>query len=400
MAKKPETAKPAPKADRQGNPVDEAGNLKVEAVKTVSEMTDEDFTAPKRNVQLPQLPANVDAAIGAEGRPVVIKRNIFRKNASNHPELNAETSRGILERALYNPNLVGQSQPVTKPNYRVAVQTGDKNAVTILDIQQDKGHVEVVGWRNIDEKGFERLKRQAAREGGQFLILRPSEEEQPGALSGRPSGSTAQSIPQAGAEKQGGAETVKPDGGAATYGISPAMRTEHDFLRVMHDNQKPVRVPVGEVSLPDTQFKEGADPKTGVVNGQELKGEYFESAENAVVVYVRKDGTKELVTGRHRFDLAKQTGKKDILARLFHEKDGYTPEDMSNLDAISNIIDEKGSVKDYVRYFENAKPSRAAAESAGFLSRSKGRLAFEGFTKVLRKALGRPLTGAEAEPMA
>ena len=93
MAKKPETAKPAPKADRQGNPVDEAGNLKVETVKTVSEMTDEDFTAPKRNVQLPQLPANVDAAIGADGRPVVIKRNIFARNHDKHGDVSPEQGR-------------------------------------------------------------------------------------------------------------------------------------------------------------------------------------------------------------------------------------------------------------------------------------------------------------------
>lgn len=177
-----------------------------------------------------------------------------------------------------------------------------------------------------------------------------------------------------------------------------AMKTEHDFLRVMHDNQKPVRVPVGEISIPDTQFKEGADPKTGVVKGQELKGEYFESAENAVVVYVRKDGTKELVTGRHRFDLAKRNGKKDILARVFREADGYTPEDMRNLDAISNIIDEKGTEHDYIRYFENARPSRAAAEAAGFLSRSKGRLAFElyeGATEDTRAAIDWSGSGAD-----
>lgn len=198
-----------------------------------------------------------------------------------------------------------------------------------------------------------------------------------------------------------GAETTEPaktDAAEAPTEAPPAMKTERDFLRVMHDNQEPVRVSVGDVSLPDTQFKEGADPKTGVVKGQELKGEYFESAENAVVVYVRRDGTKELVTGRHRFDLAKRTGKKDILARLFYEKDGYTPDDMRNLDAISNIIDEKGSVKDYVRYFENAKPSRAAAESAGFLSRSKGRLAFElyeGATEGTRAAIDWSGSGAD-----
>ena len=40
----------------------------------------------------------------------------------------------------------------------------------------------------------------AEREGGQFLILRPSEDGQPVALSGRPNGSTKNKIPQPTAE--------------------------------------------------------------------------------------------------------------------------------------------------------------------------------------------------------
>ena len=180
--------------------------------------------------------------------------------------------------------------------------------------------------------------------------------------------------------------------------VPEAMRTEHDFLRVMHNNAEPVRVPVDKVKLPDTQFKEGADPKTGVVEGQQLQGEYYESAENAVAIYERANGEMELVTGRHRFDLAKRNGKTDILARVFRESDGFTPEDMRNLDAISNIIDEKGSVKDYVNYFDNAKPSRAAAEAGGFLSRNKGRLAFElyeGATEDTRAAVDWSGSGAD-----
>ena len=206
------------RTDRQGNPIDADGRLIIEPVEKVSDVTDDDFAKPTRNVQLPKIPDNVDAAIGANGKPVVIKKNIFEKNAAHHPELDGETSRSILERSLYNPDLVGQSQPRTKPYYRVAIQTGDGNAVTILDVHETRDNVEVVGWRNIDEKGFERLKRQAAREGGQFLILHPSEEGQPGALSGRPSGSatvpvdktsrSAEMIPRPGGEVKGGAENT------------------------------------------------------------------------------------------------------------------------------------------------------------------------------------------------
>lgn len=243
---------------------------------------------------------------------------------------------------------------------------------------------------------------EAADETGDVRDEAPAQPEQgapepAGGEAARP----VEAQPQGGeAPRHGAVEPAKTgsDVAEAPTEAPPPMRTEHDFLRVMHDNQKPVRVPVGEIALPDTQFKEGADPKTGVVKGQELKGEYFESAENAVVVYVRKDGTKELVTGRHRFDLAKRNGKNDILARVFREVDGYTPEDMRNLDAISNIIDEKGTEHDYIRYFDSAKPTRAEAESAGFLSRPKGRNAYElyeGATEGTRAAIDWSGSGAD-----
>ena len=38
-----------------------------------------------------------------------------------------------------------------------------------------KDNVEIVGWRKVDEDGFEHMKRQVQREGGQFLILSPQE---------------------------------------------------------------------------------------------------------------------------------------------------------------------------------------------------------------------------------
>lgn len=66
--------------DIQGNPLNQDGTLKVEKISSIDGITDEDFTAPTRNIELPKLPRNVDAAIGANGKPVVIKKNIFEKN--------------------------------------------------------------------------------------------------------------------------------------------------------------------------------------------------------------------------------------------------------------------------------------------------------------------------------
>lgn len=66
--------------DIQGNPLNQDGTLKVEKISSIDGITDEDITAPTRNIELPKLPRNVDAAIGAKGKPVVIKKNIFEKN--------------------------------------------------------------------------------------------------------------------------------------------------------------------------------------------------------------------------------------------------------------------------------------------------------------------------------
>lgn len=60
--------------DNQGNPLNQDGTLKVGKISSIGEITDEDLSAPTRNIELPKLPKNVDAAIGAKGKPVVIKK--------------------------------------------------------------------------------------------------------------------------------------------------------------------------------------------------------------------------------------------------------------------------------------------------------------------------------------
>lgn len=179
-------------ADNQGNPVDADGKLIIEEVASIDEITDEDFENPTRNVQLPAIPENVANAIGTEGRPVVIKKNVFTKNSETHVELEPEDSRNILSSALYNPNLVGSTQPIKRPDYKVAIRTGEKNAVVVLDVYREKDYVEIVGWRLVNEKGLAKMQRQAEREGGQFLILSPNDGSA-AALSALPLGSSSAS---------------------------------------------------------------------------------------------------------------------------------------------------------------------------------------------------------------
>ncbi len=113
--------------DSQGNPIDDKGKLIVDKIESIDELSDDDFTAPKRSVELPNLPSNVDAAIGANGKPVIIKRNIFSRNAIAHSDLTPSQSRDILRSALYNATLYGQNRKTVRPYNWVVINTTDEN---------------------------------------------------------------------------------------------------------------------------------------------------------------------------------------------------------------------------------------------------------------------------------
>ena len=172
--------------DKQGNPINEDGTLKIEEVQSVDELTDEDFTASSRNVLLPELSKKVSDAIGANGKRVVIKKNIFKKNANSHKDLTPEQSREIIKQALYNPNLYGQNQKTTRPYNWILISLTDgqgANKTVLIEVSQDKEYMELVHWHYLDDRGIEKIKRQASREDGQLLILPSESTEEAGALS-------------------------------------------------------------------------------------------------------------------------------------------------------------------------------------------------------------------------
>lgn len=174
--------------DRQGNPVDADGNLILEEIASVDELTGEDFSRPSRNVQLPKIPNNVDSAIGAGGKPVIIKKNIFEKNARDHKDLKPSQSRAILKTALYTPNLYGQNQKASRPYNYVVISTkctDGKNKLVLLEVNNGKENVEIVHWHYIRDNALETLKRQAEREGGHILILPSENSKEAGGLSSR-----------------------------------------------------------------------------------------------------------------------------------------------------------------------------------------------------------------------
>lgn len=140
--------------------------------------------------------------------------------------------------------------------------------------------------------------------------------------------------------------------------------------RVIHD------VPVSEieVNLPGyEQFKSDANAKTGVVAGEELTGIVNKVSVRPIVVMETKDGKKVVVTGRHRLDLYRRNGEATIPAVVLTEAEGWTSGMAKAIDAIDNIQDEKGTIRDYIRFFESAQLSDADIERLGLLNRPKGR---------------------------
>lgn len=159
------------KTDSQGNLIDEGGNLIIEKVESIDEITDEDFTSPTRNVQLPTIPQKVDAALGAKGKPVIIKKNIFEKNKKSHKDLSPNDSRKILYEVFFETNLYGQNQKTTRPYNWILIHLADINAAVIVEVNENKDNVEVVNWHYLRGESLKQKERQAIEEGGLILAL-------------------------------------------------------------------------------------------------------------------------------------------------------------------------------------------------------------------------------------
>lgn len=172
--------------DNQGNSLNQDGTLKLDKIKSVDELTDEDFLHPTRNVELPRLPKKIADAIGTEGKPVVIKKNIFERNYMRHKDVTPELSKTIFKSALYNPDLYGQNQKKTRPYNWVLINTKDEkgnNRTVLLEVNPNKDNVEIVHWHFVNDKNLGLIKKQAIREGDQVLILPSEQSEEVGGLS-------------------------------------------------------------------------------------------------------------------------------------------------------------------------------------------------------------------------
>lgn len=136
-------------------------------------------------------------------------------------------------------------------------------------------------------------------------------------------------------------------------------------------------LPLNKLTLSEDvpQFKSGVeDSDTGVVEA--LGGKFDRTGVAPIQVWERADGRLEIISGRHRTDLARRSGEKTIPAQVHKESEGFTAKQAMMLDAELNIRDGQGKVKDYVDYFSHSEISEAEADKRGLLARSIGQRAF------------------------
>jgi Large polyvalent protein associated domain 38/ADP-Ribosyltransferase in polyvalent proteins len=179
-------------------------------------------------------------------------------------------------------------------------------------------------------------------------------------------------------------ETTEPHGvvpPVADVGVpATGERTEPPSVKTEGKQHQVVGYPILEVPLKDLslskdvpQFKLDATSE-GIV--KPLSGTFDRRGVAPVQVWRRNDGKLEVISGRHRFDLAKRSGEETIPAQIHDESEGFDATKAAMLDAELNIRDNQGKVKDYVNYFKAAGIDRNAAKSRGLLDRETGERAF------------------------
>jgi len=137
-------------------------------------------------------------------------------------------------------------------------------------------------------------------------------------------------------------------------------------------------VPVSELKLSEDvpQFKSDAN-QAGVVQTSKLEGKFDRRLASPIQVWQRDNGALEVISGRHRLDLAQRSGEKTIPAQIYKESEGFNADMARMLDIELNVKDGRGKVKDYVSFFKEFGLQKDQARSEGLLNTAIGRQAYE-----------------------
>ena len=151
-------------------------------VESPLEIPDDVFRNYSQSYLLPKLPENLARILNAIGRKVLLKRGVFAKNNITHGErsngnMTAQESKELLNRALYSASLAIKNQPETRPYNWVVVRLANKNDAVVLEVNNTKEYLEIVGWEYRSDKKLRNLYNQANRNGGLIIEVEESQRE-------------------------------------------------------------------------------------------------------------------------------------------------------------------------------------------------------------------------------
>ena len=170
--------------------------------------------------ELPDLSPSLLEQVGKSNKPLVLKPEIYTKNAKNHPELSEDESREVLGNALYRTETAIQTDPTNAEDYwLLSAPVAGRSHNAVVELSETKDGYEVVGWYSMRARSFDQKKRKAEREGGQILIIAqrdsaglsdvPSDKKMGNAGQNTSQGDVSYSI---GGVKAGGFEKAKAEG--------------------------------------------------------------------------------------------------------------------------------------------------------------------------------------------
>lgn len=148
---------------------DKLGN-KIYSAASVDDIPAEEFISPSCSYELPEIRTAAWLTLSLPPKKVLLKKNIMQHNIIAHPEM-AATRKIVLAKSLYENDYIIQAKPKSRPHYYSLMKNGDYYYLTNIDTDPEKEYFEIVDWRMINGRGFDKMKRQNAREGGQSSIM-------------------------------------------------------------------------------------------------------------------------------------------------------------------------------------------------------------------------------------
>jgi len=112
---------------------------------------------------LPELNREDLEKIGAESKPVLLKKSIIEKNKKHHPDVSQEEYEKIIGTALYNPEKVLRAN-IEKPYYNFIIRVReDKSSIVLLDMSDKNNNFEIINCHYIKERQLRQKENTAQR---------------------------------------------------------------------------------------------------------------------------------------------------------------------------------------------------------------------------------------------